>query len=296
MNTIDLFTMQFLPEKRTKGKLNEHFIEPPFSILNAQKSEWQERKRWWRDVLGINSEKGRGETKPIFGLFLEKDQFKAFSSTSIFDSHLAEVIYSFFCPDNGKILDPFAGGSVRGIVANYLDYHYSGIDIRLEQIEEDLEQARKIIPDKMPDYFCGDSLVVLDEFPEQSFDLIFSCPPYGDLQVYSDLPGDISNMSYSDFIKVYEQIINKACMKLKKGGFAVFVVGQFRDKKGHYVGFVPDTIRAFQKAGLFYYNEMILAQPICSAAMRAKKPFLASKKITKIHQNVLVFKKEIENE
>ena len=40
--------------------------------------------------------------------------------TSIFDPVLCELVYRWFCPSKGKILDPFAGGSVRGIVAAHL--------------------------------------------------------------------------------------------------------------------------------------------------------------------------------
>lgn len=109
--------------------------------------------------------------------------------------------------------------------------------------------------------------------------------------MYSQLEGDISNMPYDAFLESYKEIIRKACDKLKTGAFAVFVVGEFRDKKGNYVGFVPDTVAAFREAGMAYYNEMILVQPIVSAALRAKAPFVKSRKITKTHQNVLVFKK-----
>ena len=34
------------------------------------------------------------------------------------------------------------------------------------------------------------------------------------------------------------------------------MIGEFRDKKGHYYGFIPDTIRAFTKCGMKYYNEI----------------------------------------
>lgn len=60
---------------------------------------------------------------------------------------------------------------------------------------------------------------------------------------------------------------------------------------GVYRSFVPDTIAAFQEAGLHYYNEMILVNNIGSLAMRAGKQFSNSRKIGKQHQNVLVFYK-----
>jgi hypothetical protein len=124
----------------------------------------------------------------------------------------------------------------------------------------------------------------------KEFDFVFSCPPYADLEIYSDLEGDISNMPYVEFMKAYEEIIAKSCNLLKAGCYACFVVGEVRDKKGNYIGFVPDTIRAFQKCGMSYYNEAILLNPIASASMRANGN-MKSQKLVKVHQNVLIFKK-----
>ena len=39
----------------------------------------------------------------------------AWASTSIFDPVLTEIAYRWFCPSGGKILDAFAGGSVRAL-------------------------------------------------------------------------------------------------------------------------------------------------------------------------------------
>ncbi len=212
------------------------------------------------------------------------------SYTSIFDPALCEVLYHWFCPVGGDILDPFAGGSVRGIVANKLKFKYTGIDIRQDQIDSNREQAIDILDvNNQPNWYVGDSNEVLNDFNKQ-FDFIFSCPPYADLEVYSNLKGDISNMNYKDFICAYESIINKSCKLLKSGGYACFVVGEVRDKKGNYIGFVPDTIKAFEKAGMNYYNEAILLNAIASASMRANGN-MKSKKLVKVHQNILVFKK-----
>ncbi|KKK48239.1 hypothetical protein LCGC14_3147140, partial [marine sediment metagenome] len=55
--------------------------------------------------------------------------------TSIFDPVLCEIAYRWFSPPDGRVLDPFAGGSVRGIVAAYLGRDYTGIDLSLPQVE-----------------------------------------------------------------------------------------------------------------------------------------------------------------
>jgi|LUMU01.1.fsa_nt_gb DNA modification methylase len=269
-----------------QGSLREKFIEPPFSVLDLKQGSWSKRKSMWLD-LGIKSEIGR-KTNTHGSSYGFAERFK--ETTSIFNPALCEVLYHWFCPQGGKILDPFAGGSVRGIVANKLGYNYTGIDVRQDQIDSNKEQAIEILGvDNQPNYYVGDSNLVLNDFTE-TFDYLFTCPPYADLEVYSDLEGDISNMSYDSFINVYKNIIEKSCNLLKKNSFACFVVGEVRDKNGNYYGFVPDTIKIFQNCGMSFYNEAILLDQLGSASMRANNT-MKNKKLVKVHQNILVFKK-----
>jgi len=281
-------------EIKKDALLRDKFLEPPFSILDSKNGNWRRRVAKWKK-LGFKSELGRNTDGKICfsrGILNEKLGHSFHSGVSIFDPALAELIYTWFCVENGLILDPFAGGSVRGIVANYLGYKYTGIDIRKDQVESNREQALSILPlNNQPQWYVGDSNKVLDTNFKQQFDLVFSCPPYAYLEVYSDLEDDISNMSYDDFLKVYRSIIKKAAAHLKEGGFAVFVVGEIRDKKGNYIGFVPDTILAMKEAGLKYYNECIYLQGLAGACLVAGKQMTDSKKVRKIHQNVLVFRK-----
>ena len=97
-------------------------------------------------------------------------------------------------------------------------------------------------------------------------------------------------MDYEEFKVAYGKIIDKSAKLLKPGGYACFVVGEVRDKKGNYIGFVPDTIKAFERSGLRYYNEAILLNAIASASLRANHN-MKNKKLVKVHQNVLIFKK-----
>lgn len=283
MKNIDLFGNEIIEDEI----LREKFIEPPFSILDTKSGNWQKRKKQWTR-LGIKSEVGRESV--VINMDTKAKEKNTASYVSIFDPSLCEVLYHWFCPSKGTILDPFAGGSVRGIVANYLGYNYTGIDIRQEQIDSNRVQGIDILPiDNQPNWIIGDANIILDTIT-QEFDFVFSCPPYGNLEVYSDLAGDISNMEYEEFNIAYERIIAKSCSLLKSGCYACFVVGEIRDKHGNYVGLVPDTIRAFQKCGMKFYNEAILLNPVASASMRANGN-MKSQKLVKIHQNILVFKK-----
>jgi len=210
------------------------------------------------------------------------------SGTSIFDPVLCELAYRWFCPAGGSILDPFAGGSVRGIVAGTLGYQYTGIDLRAEQIAANEEQAKRITPQNPPRWIVGDSRNVQTLAPG-AYDLIFSCPPYGDLEVYGDDPADISTMPYDEFLTAYREIITASVAMLKPNRFACFVVGDFRDAKGYYRNFVAETIRAFQDAGMTLYNEAVLVTAVGSLPIRIGKQFGSYRKLGKTHQNVLCF-------
>jgi len=290
---VDLFGNEIVNDVLLRDK----FMEPPFSVLDTKGGGWQKRKRQWKQ-LGIESHLGREaecNVKTMSGLtpeeYEKKYGRKPMEGVSIFDPALCELIYNWYCPENGTILDPFAGGSVRGIVANYLGYKYTGIDIRQEQIDSNREQALKLLPvDKQPQYYVGDSNVVLTELIPM-YDLVFSCPPYADLEVYSEMENDLSTMEYDKFIRVYTEIIKKSVAKLKNGGYACFVVGDIRDKKGFYRDFISHTKQAFINAGAGLYNEAILLQPLGTAMLRAGKIFEAGGKLTKVHENVLIFKK-----
>lgn len=74
---------------------------------------------------------------------------------SVFDPVLCELMYRWFCPPEGVVLDPFAGrakifqseilgGSVRGIVAAKMNLKYFGIELSGQQISSNKEQANEI--------------------------------------------------------------------------------------------------------------------------------------------------------
>lgn len=135
----------------------------------------------------------------------------------------------------------------------------------------------------------GDALKELPNAPEADF--IFTCPPYGDLEVYTDDPADLSTMSYPKFIETLARIIGLACGKLRQNRFACIVVGDFRDGQGFYHNFVSDAISAFQAHVVKLYNEIILVTSVGSLPIRMAKQWDAGRKVGKTHQNVLVFYK-----
>jgi hypothetical protein len=291
------------------ASLLSSYLIPPFTTLDRRQGYWQDRARQWKG-LGIESELGRdkdGGAWASIGSIVRKDGYEGFGTLtdgmSIFDPVVCEVAYHWFCPTEGVVFDPFAGGSVRGIVSGAGGRPYFGVDLSGSQVEANRAQARRIFdgsargvapgkpPPQAPTWIEGDSRRIIPELRDMEIepDLIFTCPPYGDLEVYSDDPADLSNMPAAEFDAAYCEIIKDAVGLLRPNSFAAIVVGNYRDKRGCLRDLVGLTVQAFEAAGAAYYNEAIVLDPIGTAAVRARRQFAAQRKLVRVHQQMLVF-------
>lgn len=216
----------------------------------------------------------------------EDDQ--TISGTSIFDPVICEIAYRWFCPKGGSVLDPFAGGSVRGIVASRLGLAYTGIELRPEQIAANEAQA-DLAGEPPPLWINGDARDIDMLCPTTRADLLFTCPPYWNLEVYSDDPRDLSNLGENEFFEAQAKIIMAAVGRMKPNRFAVWVCSDVRDKRGYYVNLPGRTIEAFRAAGAGLYNEAVLVTMVGSLAVRINAQFTGSRKLGRTHQTVLVF-------
>lgn len=273
---LDDTSRKNLAAGRARIKLNDATPDTsnPTSIHNVPGYYWKREKGW--------------SDEEIMAAYIANGGGVSVSGTSIFDPVLCELAYSWFTPKDAHILDPFAGGSVRGIVASVLGRRYTGVDLRAEQIEANIIQGAELTPENPPAWIAGDSVNIQSLAPAD-YDFLFTCPPYSDLEIYSEDERDISNMDYPQFLQTYRQIIAESCAMLRDNRFACIVVGDIRDKRGNYRNFVSDTIQAFLDCGLSLYNEAILVTSVGSLPIRAGKQFAASRKLGKTHQNVLTF-------
>lgn len=272
-----------------REKLQERFIIPPFSILDSRAGYWQERKRAWRALIKDGGESRTGLLK-FSKLITSKFGSQGAANVSLLDPVLAELACAWFTPSGEKaaIFDSFAGDTVFGFVAAYLGHDFTGIELRQEQAE--LNEARCHAAGLLNATYINDDARNLGKrLKPESQDLFFSCPPYLDLEKYSDDPRDLSAMSHEAAFAVFQDVFRQAFQALRPNRFAVLVIGEVRTKRGPFAAFVPKLIQAMQEAGFAYYNEAILVNCIGTAALRADKAMNNSRKLTKVHQNVLVF-------
>ena len=277
----------FGEKDKKQVNLCERFIVPPFSILDARKGYWQERKKQWRNLIqdnGITRENKLGDINELnrYGMKV--------SGVSLLDPVLCEIIYKWFGVENCKCFDPFAGDVVFGYVACRFGGEFTGIEIRQEQVDVNNQKIDELSISNCT-YICDDGQNICKHIAEDTQDLFFSCPPYYNLEVYSDKENDASNQdTYEDFMRIIENAFTCSIRCLKEDRFAVIVCADIRDKNGAYYGFTDDIKRIFVKNGCVLYNELILVDPIGSAIYRAKK-YMKNRKVVKTHQNVLVFYK-----
>jgi DNA modification methylase len=274
-----------------KKNLSDWYVVAPFSILNSASSDWQHKKKKW--MIKINDKaQVRQNTLSKNKSGAKNERFMAIKgdTTSILDPVMCEILLSWFTEDGFNTFDPFAGDAVFGFVSAYKNRPFTGIELRKEQVEfnQDLINLHEL----NGKYICDTSENIDNYIEDNSQDFIFSCPPYADLEIYSDLENDLSNMPYDKFFEVIKKILVKSVNKLKENRFFCIVIGEVRHKTtGVYLGIVPKIITMLTNAGLNYYNEMILQTPIGNLHMRAGMYMSNARKIGKQHQNILVFYK-----
>lgn len=215
-------------------------------------------------------------------------------TNSVLDPVLVETLLTWFAPcDGAKVFDCFAGDPQGGFVSSYLGYEYTGIELREEQCRDNRETAGKY--GLSPVYICDDGRNVAEHLEKESQDLLISCPPYFDMEVYSDLPNDASNQGDFDaFYKILDEAFTASIPLLKNNRFACVICTDIRGKDGTYYDFAERIRRTFERNGMGLYNHLIIKNPIGTAAMRANK-FMMSRKTVRVHQDILVFLKGTEN-
>jgi len=263
--------------------LHERFVAPPFSILDTKQGYWSDRKKIWRELIGDN-----GESRQNTLVENPDCAMGAINNgVSLLDPVLSEIITKWFSPLKSNIFDPFAGDTVFGYVSTYENHNkFIGIELREEQATLNNERTCE-----RATYICDDGRNVDKHIEKGTQDLLFSCPPYYDLEVYSDLENDASNQeTYEEFFEIIDDAFTKSIKCLKDNRFAVIVVGDVRDKDGFYYDYPGDIKRLFMREGMKLYNDIILSDAIGTAGMRANS-FMRKRKVVKVHQNVLVFYK-----
>lgn len=306
--------------------LAERFGVPPLTVLDARRGPWQERKKAWIRS-GIASHEGReseliySDRTCLYANWYEvkneavaknpaitadeieqqyADKLRPYgdgAGTSVFDPVLCELLYAWFSRRGDTVIDPWAGGSVRGIIAAATGREYRGHELSGKQCATNREQWEAYTPfdankaDMFPPIWIeGDSRKTLREATSVSADFIVGCPPYYDLENYSDDPSDLSNLPTDEFDAAMRDTLHAADALLSDNRFAAFVVGAVRDRAGVLRDMKKCMIEAAPDTWTLA-NDAVLLTAVGTAAVRAPRQFLATRALSRTHQDILVFVK-----
>lgn len=262
----------------------------PWSVLRQDSGTWQARKRWW-------TERGVDDTTPradAAGMIATGRHGKVSGGVSRFDPHLAEVLYRWYCPPGGRVLDPFAGGPVRGLAAGHLGLHYTGIDLSAAQVGANQRRATAWelagLSRGGTVWAAGDARTEVPRLPRR-YDYLLTCPPYHNRERYSDDPRDLSAMRWAAFLAALREIVAASADRVRDDRFLTCVISDVRDHRGHLRGLPALTAAAFLDAGVRLVNEQVLLAPSGTLAKTMRPAWTATRTTTRIHQLVLTFVK-----
>jgi len=267
----------------------ERFGEIPKSIMKFKKSkELMELIDWDDSELG----KIEGEARQRGGGYAKELRY------SIYNPDQAAFILDYYTKPGYVILDPFMGRATRPIISLYLGRKYIGYDTSIKTIELN----KKIVDEKFPNAKCklvyGDGTELIDlNFKENCIDAVFTCPPYYNIEKYSNSQGDLSYLSVSDYNKRIEILFNNLYRLLKPSNYktlefhpVIITVGSVR--KG--IEGLIDMDYIFQKiareSGFILYDKIFTENITPGAGFTFRRNYCYSY-VTKNYETTLVFMK-----
>lgn len=253
----------------------------PTSVLNFEMVP--RRWRFVDDLLDIDLTRRSNNT-----VVLPKLKYSKFSYG------LSEFVCKYWSEKGDIILDPFMGWGIRGAIAILLDRKYIGYDVSdymFDKASNFLYEIPDLLGERQEAYTLHkNDGCLLEETEDDSIDLLFTCPPYYDREIYPD--GGDAQLStvdnYDIFLESMLEHMENSYRAIKPSKFAVYVVADWRDNGLR--TFHIDLINMGREVGyqLWDLNISVLNSPYtwwkCGANERMKYT-------AKSHEFLVVFKK-----
>ena len=230
--------------------------------------------------------------KRVFIKGAYKDKPKKYSE---FKPDIALRCLEYYGFEGCTVVDPFMGRATRGVVSALLNQDYIGYDVSPVTVEWANNNGFQTVND-----FLGEPRAIgiigdgceLDFTPDNSVDLIFTCPPYWNLEIYENAPDELSHCkTYGEFLdKILECSAN--CFRiLKPLGFCVFVVGDWKSN-GIFYHFSVDLISIFEKNGFYTHDIAINKVYSWLSSQLTRGQNIRYRYLGKMHEYIVVFRKQ----
>lgn len=255
----------------------------PTSVWDLNKQQFP---KW--DIIkdAATAEAGRHKHKGLYDKY------------SFFNPVLAARIISYWSKEDDNVVDPFAGRSTRGIVAMCLGRNYFGFDVSPTAVTNTKENIAIVRKQWEADewtnklgsavLYKGDGCT-MSAVPNEFADLVFSCPPYHQQEIYEPGKGQLSQIKdYQVFLNSLKVAALNCNRVLKPGHYAIWVVGDWR-QKGTLIPFHRDVLNIFQWAKFELWD--IVINRLHTPAVRGVAMAADRNRTVKEHEYVLVWRK-----
>ena len=199
INTVGVdLANSFHPQMMKAGYNN---ILTPFEAY-SDNDKFKDCIKRWLDL---------GKTPNIAGIRRILKTRNGVRSVTNFKPVIARYIYQTYCPDNGIVLDPCAGfsGRLLGCIASNKNIHYYGIDPDPETAMGNMNCASFFDYNNKFTFSLGCAEDIMKNLQGDRYDLVFTSPPYFDLERY----GENKNQSYIKYPS-YDEWLHKFLLRL----------------------------------------------------------------------------------
>lgn len=208
---------------------------------------------------------------------------------SVFNPVLtAWILSAYGPPPDALVVDPFAGGGTRAIMAAAQGHTYFGTELR--QAEADATNARIAAAGyaSKAEVICADARQLASYGEGAQF--LLTCPPYWSLEKYGGGSADLSmEATYEGFLAGMAEVVGQTAAILRPGALSCWVVGLHR-VKGTLYPLHHDITRLHLAAGFALHEEVVLWQKNTQAIQRVGNFFKGGGYLIRCHEYLLVFR------
>ena len=202
---------------------------------------------------------------------------------------LAEVMPAWFCPRRGAVLALLRRPRARaGCQHHGQEIHGLGYPQGADSRQQTRKKASARAP--APKWLALDATEMARVQRGKEFDLVFTCPPFFEMERYSELERDLSTMAREGFQQAYAAIL-AAAARLADHRLMVIITGDVRGEDGGLLNLFEQTREAICGAGLKAWNTANFLPPLGSLPLRTSASFKAGRKMGRAHQSVQIFLK-----
>lgn len=214
---------------------------------------------------------------------------KPHTTISIFPPQVVCHVLNMYAIPTGvkRIFDPFTGGGTRAVITAMAGLKYTGIEIRQEEINGIQEVVDGMGVKSRVDIRRGDARDT--KLRANSHDMLFTCPPYWNLERYQGGPNDLSMCkTYDQFLDQIQKVVAESKRVLKPGSYAIWVLGLHRHK-GELLPLHHDITAIHYDAGFRLHEEVILYITNKQALSRAGTFEKGDRCLIRQHQYLMVY-------